>query len=81
MSMRITETREALLCQQPRAFSQRAFLLVVFWCRLDKGTVQALRRVAAIDVPDADNTEPAMGDLLDAMVVGMHMIRSRTLKK
>lgn len=40
-----------------------------------------LRKVAAIDVPGADSTEPAMGDLLDAMVVGMHMIRTRTLKK
>lgn len=38
-----------------------------------------LRKVEAMNVPDSG--EPAMGDLLDAMVVGMHMIRSRTLKK
>lgn len=49
--------------------------------RLDKGSVQVLRKVEAIDVPEAVNGEPGMGDLLDAMVVGMHMIRSRTLKK
>lgn len=40
-----------------------------------------LRSVATIDALEADNPEPSMGDLLDAMVVGMHMIRSRTLKK
>lgn len=49
--------------------------------RLDKGNVPILRKVDAIDVPEAGNEEPAMGDLLDAMVVGIHMIRSRTLKK
>lgn len=49
--------------------------------RLDKGNVPVLRKVGAIDVPEAGNEEPAMGDLLDAMVVGIHMIRSRTLKK
>lgn len=46
---------------------------------LDKGSVAVLRKVEAMNVPDSG--EPAMGDLLDAMVVGMHMIRSRTLKK
>ena len=53
----------------------------VFLRRLDKGSVPVLRRVGTIDVPDPDSKEPAMGDLLDAMVVGMHAIRSRTLKK
>lgn len=49
-------------------------------CRLDKGCVDILRAVEGIDVPDAGNAE-GKGDLLDAMVVGLHMIRSRTIKK
>lgn len=53
----------------------------IYMYRLDKGSVPVLRKVDAIDVPDAGNGEAGMGDLLDAMVVGMHMIRSRTLKK
>eukprot|EP00752_Nemacystus_decipiens_P011639 g10334.t1 len=57
------------------------YLGVKEYCMLDRGSVPVLRRVAAIDVPDADSTESVMGDLLDAMVVGMHMVRSRTLKK
>eukprot|EP00903_Cladosiphon_okamuranus_P012111 g11364.t1 len=57
------------------------YLGVKEYCMLDKGSVPVLRRVEAIDVPGSENKEPAMGDLLDAMVVGMDAIRSRTLKK
>ena len=49
-------------------------------CRLDKGGVDLLRKVEGIDVPD-EGSGDCKGDLLDAMVVGLHMIRSRTIKK
>ena len=47
---------------------------------LDRGSIETLRKLGEIDVPDSDNTE-GRGDVLDAMVVGLHMIRQRTLKK
>ncbi|CAM9149816.1 unnamed protein product [Ascophyllum nodosum] len=49
-------------------------------CILDRGSIETLRKLGEIDVPDSDNTE-GRGDVLDAMVVGLHMIRQRTLKK
>lgn len=49
-------------------------------CRLDRGGVETLRKLREIDVPDSDNAE-GKGDILDAMVVGLHAIRQRTFKK
>lgn len=49
-------------------------------CRLDRGGVEMLRKLMEIDVPDSDNAE-GKGDMLDAMVVGLHATRQRTFKK
>lgn len=48
--------------------------------RLERGSVDMLRTLSVIAVPDADNEE-GKGDVLDAIVVGLHMIRMRTAKK
>ncbi|CAN0290066.1 unnamed protein product [Ectocarpus sp. 6 AP-2014] len=70
---------EAETANQLNEAENSDYLGVKEYCLLDKGSVAVLRKVEAMNVPDSG--EPATGDLLDAMVVGMHMIRSRTLKK
>lgn len=39
-----------------------------------------LKALSGIQVPD-ESEEECKGDMLDAMVVGVHMIRERTLRK
>lgn len=70
----------AILCSLLTCFSSVYLHALRNVCRIDKGSVEVLRKLDEIGVPDSDNAQ-GEGDLLDAMVVALHMMRTRTFKR